>query len=140
VPAGSGPASFDHTIARVPRWILTLAVAGTSLAGIFFGLPSAGGFLIGSVGAWVNFRVLARAVNSLASTALKSAGKSAEEKPGSGTGVWVFIQFAGLVLGAFVILRYSGFNIPAALCGFLVCPAAVLIEIVYELATLNFQK
>ena len=38
-----------------------------------------------------------------------------------------------LVLGAFVILRISGFSVLAVLCGFLVCPAAVILEIVYEL-------
>ena len=50
-------------------------------------------------------------------------------------GVRLFIQFALFVLGAFVILRLSGFNVVAALCGFLVCPAAVMLEILYELFT-----
>ena len=47
----------------------------------------------------------------------------------------MFIRFAFFVLGAFVILRFSGFNIVVALCGFLVCPAAVMLEILYELLT-----
>jgi hypothetical protein len=50
-------------------------------------------------------------------------------------GLRVFIQFALLLLGAFVILRFSGFNFVVALYGFLVCPAAVIVEICYELIT-----
>jgi hypothetical protein len=48
-------------------------------------------------------------------------------------GFRIFIQFALSVLGASVILRFSGFNVMAALFGFLVCPAAVLVEMVWEL-------
>ena len=40
-----------------------------------------------------------------------------------------------VVLGAFVILKYSGFNLVAAFFGFLVCPAAAIAELVYELLT-----
>jgi hypothetical protein len=47
----------------------------------------------------------------------------------------MFIQFAVFAIGAFVIIRVSGFNVTVALCGFLVCPAAVMIEIFYELLT-----
>jgi hypothetical protein len=47
----------------------------------------------------------------------------------------MFIQFAVVVLGAFVILKVSGFNLAAAFFGFLVCPAAAIAEIVYELLT-----
>ncbi len=122
MPAGSDAASFEQAIARLPRWILGLAVTGTALAGTFLGLSYAGGFLVGSLAAWVNFRVIARAANRL--------GKTPGEKAGTGTGAWVFIQFTGLLSGAFVILGFSGFNKTAAFCGLLVCPAAVVVEIV----------
>jgi hypothetical protein len=56
-------------------------------------------------------------------------------KPPKVSGVWLFIQFGLCVIGAFVIIRLSGFNVVAALCGFLVCPAAVMLEILYELFT-----
>jgi len=47
----------------------------------------------------------------------------------------MFAQFAIFAAIAFVILRFTGFNLMAALLGFLVCPAAALVEIVYELFT-----
>lgn len=119
------PEEFEAAIARLPRWILLLAALGTGAAGAFLGIAAAGGFLLGAIGAYFNFRLVERAVNRLAREVAMGSRKR--------RGRWVLIQFAGLVLGAFVIIKYSGFNLVAAFAGFLVCPAAVVLEIVYEL-------
>ena len=108
--------------------ILALGVAGTGVAGWFGGFPYAVAFFAGAGAAYFNFRLLERFVNRLGELA-------AAAKPPKASGVRVFIQFALFVLGAFVILRISGFNVLAALYGFLVCPAAVMVEILYELLT-----
>ncbi len=123
------PEEFEAAIARLPRWILGLSAAGAAAAGPFFGLEAAGGFLLGAIGAYFNFRLIERAVNRVARDATGGAGRK--------RGNWLLVQFAGLVLGAFVIIRYSGFNLTAAFTGFLVCPVAVILEIVYEL--LNYD-
>ncbi len=120
---------FEAAIARLPRWILLLAVAGTAAAGVFVGIAGAGGFLLGSIAAYFNFRLIERAVNRVAREAVGGSGKARSP--------WLLIQFAGLVFGAFVIIRYSGFSLAAAFAGFMVCPAAVVLEIVYEL--LNYD-
>jgi hypothetical protein len=122
---------FDEAIARIPRWILLLALAGTALAGAYYGLSAAGGYLVGSLAAWVNFRLIERAASRVARLARQG------DKATSGTGAWVFIQFTGLMLGALAILIVSGFSRPAAFCGLLIAPAAVILEVVYELATLK---
>ncbi len=124
---------FDQAIQRLPRWILLLAALGTVLAGFLTGLSSAGGFLLGSLAAYLNLRVIERAANRIS----RLAGADGDSKPGGGAGVWVFIQFSGLVVAALVILNVSRFSAAAAFCGFLVCPAAVILEIVYELVTLK---
>lgn len=124
------PADYDRAIARLPRWIIVLGLAGTGLAGRLGGARDAAAFLAGSVAAYVNFRLIERTVNRLGRLAMAGTAKL----PRAG-GVQVFMQFALLVLGAFVILRYSGFNFVVALYGFLVCPAAVIVEILYELLT-----
>ena len=124
---------FDQAIQRLPRWILLLAVLGTLLAGLRTGLSSAGGFLLGSLAAYLNLRIIERAANRIS----RLAGAESDSKPGGGTGVWVFVQFSGLVLAALVILNVSRFSAAAAFCGSLVCPAAVILEIVYELVTLK---
>jgi hypothetical protein len=120
----------EAAIARLPHWILGLAVVGTLAATIVWGFRIGGGFLLGSLGAWVNLRLLIRAVDRIGRLTLN--GNAKDVRPGQ-RAVAVFIQLMALVLGAFVILRFSGFNKTAALCGFLVCPAAVILEIVYEL-------
>jgi hypothetical protein len=119
------PEQFESAIARIPRWLLALAALGTVISASFWGLTHAGGFLFGSLAAYLNFRLVERAVNRLAVNV--QAGE--KRRPS------VLIPFAALVLGAFVIIKYSGFSMAAAFIGFLVCPAAVVLEIVYELVT-----
>jgi hypothetical protein len=124
------PVDFDSGIARVPPIIAVLGVVGTGAAGRMGGLLYAGSFLAGATAAYLNFRVIERFVNRLGQLAV--AGSS---KPPKVRGIRLFIQFILFVPGAFVILRLFGFNVVAALCGFLVCPAAVMLEILYELLT-----
>lgn len=119
------PAQFEAAIARLPRWLLALAIIGTIIAGSFKGLTAAGGFLVGAIAAWFNLRLVERAVDRLARDAVKDPAK--KRRAG------VLLKFAGLLLGAFVIIRYSGFSMGAALLGFFVCPAAVVLEMIYEL-------
>jgi hypothetical protein len=121
---------FDRAIARIPRWILGLACLGTAVALAWKGLTPASSFLGGSVAAWLNFKMIERFVNRVARLAANAGpGRAA------GSGKWVFIRFAFLLLGVSVILRFSGFSVAAGFLGFLVCPAAVILEIVYELFT-----
>jgi hypothetical protein len=121
--------NFDQGIARVPKLIAVLGLAGTGVAGWMGGLAYALAFLVGAGAAYFNFRLIERAVDRLG----RLAGAAAKAPRASGA--IMFIQFAVFAIGAFVILRLSGFNVAVALCGFLVCPAAVLIEIFYELLT-----
>ena len=121
---------FDSGIARLPKWIAALAVVGSGIAGQLYGLPYALGFLLGAGGAFVNFRLIERFVNRLGELAMATP-----EKPPQSRGISLLILLAGLVTGAIVILKVSGFRPLAALCGFLVFPAAVLLEILYELVT-----
>ena len=123
---------LDSAVARLPRWILALAVVGTVSAAGFYGIRTAGGFLLGAIAAWVNLGMIERAVNRIGH--LAAAGDTRSVKPRR-KGFLLFIQFTGLILAAFVILSYSGFRAITVICGFLVCPAAVLLEIVYELVT-----
>jgi hypothetical protein len=120
----------EAAIARLPHWMLGLAAVGTLAVTVVWGLGFGGGFLLGSLGAWVNLRLLIRAVDRIGRLTVN--GNAKDVRPGQ-RAVAVFIQLMALVLGAFVILRFSGFNKVAALCGFFVCPAAVILEILYEL-------
>lgn len=131
---GDEPDLFTQAIARLPRWILLLAVVGTAGAGFYGGAPVGGGFLLGAVAAFFNFRLIERSVNRLSRLASAEPERAAKAR---GTGV--FIQFAGLLTGSVVILNYSGFSMAAAFFGFLVCPAAVVLEILYELIKYGYS-
>jgi len=123
-------ATFEAAIARLPRWILGLALLGTAVTAAFLGIRAAGGFLLGSIGAWINLRLIERVVNRISHLALSSeAGNIHPRRAGFG----LLIRFIALILVAFVIIRYSGFGLGAVFCGFLVCPAAAILEIVFEL-------
>ena len=119
-------ADYDRALARLPKWMIVLGFIGTGLAGRYAGISGAAGFLIGVVAAWLNLRMIVRGVNRIVPEKVRT---------GTGSGIRIFVQFALLGSLAFVILRFTGFNLAAALAGFLVCPAAVLMEIVYELIT-----
>ncbi len=122
--------NFDEGIARVPKIIAVLGLLGTGVAAWLGGLAWALAFPVGAGAAYFNFRLIERAVDRLGRLSTAEPAKSRKA-----SGVWMFIQFAVFVLAAFVILRISGFNVRVAMCGFLVCPGAVMIEIGYELIT-----
>lgn len=122
--------NVDQAIRRVPKWIIALGLLGTGVAGRLGGLPYAGSFLAGAAGALLNFWLIERFVNRLGEAAL-----AGDRTPVARISFRMSIRFLFIAVGAFVILRFTGINVVAALCGLLVCPAAAILEIVYELIT-----
>lgn len=123
-------ADLGLTVARVPRVIAALGIVGTLVAGYAGGIGWAVAFVVGAIAAYYNFRLIERFVNRLAQAMVERPGKRPKLP-----GLKLFMQLALFVAGAFVILRFSGFNLMVAFCGFLVCPAAVMIEAIYYLIT-----
>lgn len=123
-------ADYDRALARLPNWMAALGIIGTAAAARYAGLSGAAGFFLGAIAAWLNLRLIERAVDRILRAASASPGRVR-----AGSGVRIFAQFAVFAAIAFVILRFTGFNLMAALLGFLVCPAAALVEILYELFT-----
>jgi hypothetical protein len=121
---------IDRAIARVPKWMAGLGLLGTGLAGRLGGTPYAGSFLAGVAAALLNFWLIERFVNRLGESTM-----AGQRTPLASTSFRLSIRFLFIALGAFVILRFTGINIVAGMCGFLVCPAAVMLEILYELLT-----
>ena len=130
-------ADYERALARLPNWMIVLGVIGTGVAARYAGLAGAAAFLFGAVAAWLNLRLIERAVDRIVKVMAAADGSpgSAKPKVGTGSGVRIFVQFVVFATLAFVILRFTGFNLMAALLGFLVCPAAAIVEIVYELFT-----
>jgi hypothetical protein len=125
----------ERQIARIPRLIAILGAVGTGVAGLFGGFGYAGAFFIGAGAAYFNFKLVERVVTGLTQRIAESAQAGTEQvaKAPKMFGIRMAIQFGLFILGTFVILRFTGFNVVLALLGFFVCPAAVILEILYEL-------
>jgi hypothetical protein len=123
-------AGYERALARLPNWMAVLGLIGTVVAFRLTGASGGAGFLLGAMAAWLNLRLIERGVDRIIRMTTAAPGKVR-----AGSGVRMFAQFAVFAAIAFVILRFTGFNLMAALLGFLVCPAAALVEIVYELFT-----
>ena len=125
----------ERQIRRIPTLIVILGAVGTGVSGLFGGFRYAGAFFIGAGAAYFNFRLVERVVTGLTQRVAESAMAGAEQsaKAPKMVGIRMAIQFGVFVLGTFVILRLTGFNVVLALMGFFVCPAAVVLEILYEL-------
>lgn len=124
-------ADLNQVIERVPRLILVLGLAGAGVAAMYRGPGYGIAFLVGVVAAYWNFRLIERLVKTLMQMLIETPVKRPRLH-----GFKLFLQLALFVAGLFVILRFSGFNVTAALYGFLVCPAAVLVQSIYYLLTI----
>lgn len=118
------PSDHAALIRRLQWFLLAVAVAGTVAAQLFCGWRWSTGFLIGAVASYYNFRSLHNTVNALGT--LQSTG-------GLGAAAWILFRFILLVLGAFVILKFTQISMYAALAGLFVSVGAVVLEAIFEL-------
>src|ERR1700679_2561052 len=102
-------ADLEQGLARVPLLIAVLGLVGAGVAWRIGGVSYASAFLVGAVAAYLNFRLLQRFVARL----LRMVA-ARPKKPPKAAGLTLFIQLALFILGAFVIIRLTGFNIVVA--------------------------
>ncbi len=103
-----------------------LSVAGIAAAYYYFGRAGAVGYAVGAAVSVLNFRSFEKIV---AMTGVVEGADPPKRKSAVFLGVRYFV-FAG---GAYGIIKVFEANFLAALVGFFVCVAAVIIEILYEL-------
>jgi len=111
---------FDRASRRIESFLLSVAAAGTMLAGATGGWKWAAGFALGSVAAWFNFRWLHRLVSALGAAAARSPVRLALR----------YFLFGGC---AYVIVRFSRLPALSVIAGLLVLIAAIFIEVSFEL-------
>ncbi len=126
----------EQAIARLPRWILFLTLAGVAPCYLHGGIPWIAGFLVGAVASYWNFRGIRRVVDTLARKAAEASDASVPRPRASGALFRVVLRFVLLGVGVFAILRVSEISVTAVLIGLFVSVAAVLLEILYELTFL----
>ncbi|MBZ5574961.1 MAG: ATP synthase subunit I [Acidobacteriia bacterium] len=113
---------YRHAVRRIDKIAVALTIAGLVAAFVAGGWKWAAGFAVGAAASWLNFRWLKQLVGALGS-----------ERRGSGLAVFVPLRYLLLGGAGYVIVKYSLINVRAALAGFLVLTAAVMIEALIEI-------
>jgi hypothetical protein len=111
-----------RALARIRKLIGALSLGGTVAAFAWRGWPAGGGFALGAVVSWLNFRWLHQTVEGL-------AGKGVPKRLAWTAGM----RYLLLGGAAYVILRFSKIDRVAALSGLFVTAAAVIAEMIFEL-------
>jgi hypothetical protein len=118
-------AFFDTALSRIARWTLALAAAGCLVSMLWKGWTWAIAYLLGAAAAYLNFHWLKRVVEAL--------GGTAQARPSLRFAILIGLRYLLLAGGAYAIVTFTSFSLPAALTGLFVPVAAVILEIVFEL-------
>jgi hypothetical protein len=114
---------FEQALGRISRIMQALAAGGALAYAVWRGWSWGAGFAVGAAAGWLNYRILKRMVNALASRRPDRAGVV----------VMAGARYLLLGGGAYVTLRYSRISLPAALAGLFIPAGAVILEILFEL-------
>lgn len=120
-----------RALGRIERTTLFLAGAGAIAAGAWRGWPWAAGFLLGAAASWFNFTWIRKVANSL--------GNVTAQPPRARVAIVLGLRYTLLAAGAYVIVKLTQISLAAALMGLFVSVAAVILEILFELAVHNSQ-
>jgi hypothetical protein len=114
---------MERAVARIWKLIWALGAGGAIALVAWRGWSWGAGWVIGTSASALNFRWLKQLTEAL-------GGEAAKPRKA------VFLGMRYVLLGgcAYVILKYSAISLPAALSGLFVSVAAVILEILLELA------
>lgn len=116
---------LDRALMRVWRFLWILAAAGTIVASGWMGVSVGSSFLFGAVISAISLHLTHKFVMSI--------GKPADPRPAAWKSVLLGARWL-LIVGIFyVMMKFLGLHISAALCGMLVAAGAAILEILYEL-------
>jgi hypothetical protein len=114
---------MDRAVARIWKLIWAIGAAGAVALVAWRGWWWGAGWAIGTAVSALNFRWLKQLV-------LAIGGEAAKPRKA----VFLGMRYVLLGGGAYVILKLSAISLPAALSGLFVSVAAVIVEILLELA------
>ena len=114
---------MDRAVARIWKLIWAIGAVGAVALVAWRGWWWGAGWAIGTAVSALNFRWLKQLVSAI-------GGQAAKPRKA----VFLGMRYVLLGGGAYVILRFSAISLPAALSGLFVSVAAVIVEIILELA------
>lgn len=114
---------LEVALERIRKAAFALGAGGTIGAFAWRGWTWAAGFALGSLASWLNFSILKRVAYAVGRPRIRKR----------------LVLFAGLrylILGggAYVIVRFSKISMLAVLCGLFISVAAVILEMIIQLA------
>jgi hypothetical protein len=114
---------MERAVARIWKLIWAIGAAGAVALVAWRGWWWGAGWVIGTAVSALNFRWLKQLVEAIGAEAAKPR-----------KAVFLGMRYLLLGGGAYVILKFSAISLPAALSGLFVSVAAVIVEILLELA------
>ena len=114
---------MDRAVARIWKLMWAIGAGGAAVLVVWRGWAWGAGWVIGTAASALNFRWLKQMVEAI-------GGEAAKPRKA----VFLGLRYLLLGGGAYVILKFSAISLPAALSGLFVSVAAVLVEILLELA------
>jgi hypothetical protein len=115
---------YQRAEARIARVMLALGAAGVVAMLVWRGWTWGAGFALGAAASWLGFHWLRLVVG-----ALGGGGRPRQRLALLGG-----LRYLLLGCGAYVIVKHSSISVAAALAGLFVSAAAVIVEILFELA------
>lgn len=115
--------AYEQVVARITWITAVLAATGTVVAWIAGGWSWAAGFALGGSVSWLSFRWLKQVVGAIGT-----------ERPPSNLAMKGVLRYLMIGAAAYVLLKYTVISLRAGVVGLLVSSAAVLVEIVIQLA------
>ena len=113
----------EYALERIHKAGFALGAGGTIALLAWRGWMWGGGFALGSIISWLNYRWLKQVAYAVGT-----------ERPPKRVVILFGLRYAILGGGAYVILRFSQISVPAVLWGLFVSVAAVIVEIIIQLA------
>jgi len=113
----------ERALQRIHKATFALAAGGTIALLAWRGWKWGAGFALGSAVSWLNYRWLKQVAYALGT-----------DNPPKRLAVMLGLRYAILGGGAYVILRFSSISVAAVLWGLFVSVAAVIVEIIIQLA------
>jgi hypothetical protein len=128
------PDSFYRAAEWRIEWLtLALGLAGTLFVAVRWGWRPGAGVALGAGLTWLNFRWLKQGVGALVTVSTAQVGSEKARVPRT-VYLKFFGRFALLLLVVYVILSRSLLPVAAVLGGLFAVVAAVMIELIFELA------
>ena len=131
-PAPPGPDPdpdfYARALRRIPLWMALVAALALPLIWWHGGAMWAASFVVGAIGGYWNFVAISRLADRLLPTVQRTG------RPPRFT-LRSLLRLLFIALAAFVIIRFTRINLIAAFMGLFTPIAAVMAEILYELAS-----